>query len=342
MSEKKEKKKIRLVQTASFWSTWAIALFIASIGSDCMYYYNQLSTKYEARKSIDDISMDELQEDMYVEGVVTSTVCCYASCDLYDYYVINIGEEGGQCITVLSKTYDSIALEKLPTSDYRWQDGTEQEKESEEGYYICGRIKLIDTENINYSYLKTQFGVDSEREVDKLLSNKYCIKIVDPDNIEVWGNAGKASFACAGMIVLFVVIPSYRKRTYIKHVEEDELEKRKMARKKTSASIKHFLEQAYEEVSLIILEHNGEIAKITVQTEIKDVLNCFIQANYDKVYDEYVEEEEEYHIEFVMKNGDSITSAMNTGNIIFWYGGMSRIDHNSCKKIKNIIRSTGI
>ena len=48
------------------------------------------------------------------------------------------------------------------------------------------------------------------------------------------------------------------------------------------------------------------------------------------------------YIEFVMKNGDAISGAMNMENVLFWYGGITRIDHASCKKIKNIIRSKGV
>lgn len=342
MKEKKEKKRVWLVQKASFWSTWALFVLFVGVGIVLMYHGNFVTEQYERRKSVEDLTLSNLGEGLYVEGIITSTVGCYESYDLYDYYVIRIGEEKKQCITVLSNTYNSVALEKLPTADYRWQDGMEQVSEAKEGHYICGILTPLKRENINYAYLKSQFGVTTDKEVDRIVSSKYCIKLIKPENISVWGNAGKASLVCGILVLVFVVLPSYGKKVSVKYMEVDEYEERKEMKKRTSESIKHFLENVYDEISLIMVEYSGKIVEIKHETEIRDFLNCFIQASYDKVYDEYVDRNETYNIEFVMKNGDAISGAMNMENVLFWYGGITRIDHASCKKIKNIIRSKGV
>ena len=169
-----------------------------------------------------------------------------------------------------------------------------------------------------------------------------CDKLIKTENLSVWGNAGKTSLACGLLILVFVVIPSYGKRVSVKHSEVDEYEERKEIKKRTSESIKNFLEKVYQEVSFVIVECSGKIVEIRQETEIRDFLNCFVCANYDKVYEEYVDRTEAYNIEFVLKNGDAISCTMNMDNVLFWYGGITRMDHASCKRAKNIIRSKGV
>ena len=342
MKTEKVKKRVWLAQKASFWSTWAIFVLFMGVGLVLSYHGNFVMEQYEGRKPVEQLYLDNLGEGLYVEGTITSTVGCYANVDLYDYYIIRIGKEKNQCITVLSNTYNSVALEKLPTSDYRWQDGLESVGEAEEGHYICGILTPLEREDINYDYLTKQFGVNTEKQVDKIISPNYCIKLIKPENLSIWSNAGKTCIICGILVFVFIVIPSYGKKVSVHYQEVDVIAERKRLKQKTSEGIKNFLENVDDNINLIMILHDGNLIKLTIPGEIRDFMNCFINASYDRVYDEYVDETEAYTIEFVMENGDAISAAMNRENILFWYGETTRMDHHSCKKMKNIIRSKEI
>lgn len=342
MNEKKEKRHVRLVQNSSFWATWFIFLMFLIGGCVLLYQGNLITNRYNARKDLSNLSLDTLREGTYVEGTVNSTLCCYGTYDLDDYYVVPIGEEKKEYITLLSQTVDSMELEKLPTQGYEWQDGSEEFQEAEEGYYICGIIEKINPQNFNYAYLEQQFNTLDRDKINKMISSQYCVKLIDPKNVSLWGNAGKLVLFIAGIFFIFVVLPSYQKRVRIEQLEENTEEQYRMERQKTSNSIKHFIENAYDSVVRIIFEHEGKIVQVTSKSEIHDILNCFLRANYDKVYDDYVEQDDIYQIEFVLDNEDSISSSLNGENVILWYGSYNRMDHNSCKRVRTIFQSMEI
>lgn len=344
MSEKKEKHHVRFVQNSSFWATWFIFLVFLIGGYVLLYQGNLTTSRYNARKNLSNLSLDTLHEGTYVEGTVYSTFCCYGSYDLKDYYVVKIGKDKEEYITLLSQTVDSMELEKLPTQSYQWQDDSlDSFQEAEEGYYICGIIQQMNPENFNYDYLERQLNTTDRVKINKMISPKYCVKLINAKNISVWGNTGKLSLFLAGLVFVFVVVPSYRKRVRVEQIGTETREQYRQNRQKTSASIKRFIENTYDSVVRIIFEHQGNIVQVTSKSEIHDILNCFLCANYDKVYDDYyIEQNDIYEIEFVMDNEDSISGSLNGENVILWYGNCTRMDRNSSKKVKTIFQSMEI
>lgn len=345
MEEKKEKRHIRFVQNGSFWATWFLFLVFLIGGIILLYQGNLVTTSYNVRRDLEDLSLDNLRVGSYVEGTVKYTLCCYGNYDLKDYYVVGIGKDEDEYITVLSQTADSVALEKLPTLGYEWQeDSTEPFQEAEEGYYICGIIEEMEPDSLNYDYLERQFNTTDHAKIDKQISPKYCIRLIDPKNITIYGNVGKLCLFIAAVVFIFVVLPSYRRKVRVELLEEEAKEQYQLNREKTSKSIKHFIENTYDKVSRIIFEHEGKVIQITSKSEIRDVLNCFLNAKYDKVYDDYMEQngDDVYQLEFVLENEESISSSLNGDNVLLWYGSYNRMDHVSGKKVRTIFQSMEI
>ena len=339
MRKRNTKRKDKILKKRLITKIDLLVLFLIVSGCIMMLYGNTKIEAYKNVQNIEDLTMEQLQENMYVKGTIHSTLCCYASIDLYDYYVIELGaaEENPQYITILADTYHSVALAKLPTKDYVWEEiGMVSKAETKDGMDFLGIIKEMPVDSMNYDYLKEQFQTDSNKTVDNLVSSVYCIKFIEEDSIEYWFQCGFVLVLCGIILYLFFVLPKLWKKTFKK--EEDRSRDpvlRKQTKEKVTGSIVQFLQKAESEIVSIIVDESGKILKIESKSEIETILNCFLHATYDKVYEE-VTEESLYIIQFIMENGDIIECSMYSDNIIFGYGTWYLIDSSSCNKIKKI------
>lgn len=340
MSKKKTKQCINFAKGEPISKMQIVVILFVIAGCIMLFLGNQRIERYRNVKSIENVTLDELQENMYVRGNVYSTLCCYGTYKLYDCYVVPIGseDEKQQYITVFADLYHSVELENLPTLDYvRSEVGMAEGDLAKEGVEIFGEIKKIPKDILNYDYLKQQLGTESEKEINSTVSEVYYIHYVKEESIQYWWKCGITLVFCGIVLYLFFVIPSYRRRILITKDEEYRNPQiRQKTRQEVTNSIQHFMDNVYDEITMILVEHFGNIAQISSDTEVATILNCFIHATYDKVYEEHVNSDDLYTVEFVMKNGETIESTMNSENIIFWYGSLNRMDHVSCSKIKKI------
>lgn len=344
MSKRKTKQRIGLSkgEVASAIQVVVIAFVVA--GCIMLFLGNQKIQRYKNLKSIDDVTISQLQENMYIKGKIKSTLCCYGSYELYDCYVIPIGkteEELQQYITVFADNYNSVKLDDLPTEDYVQGEIGMQEPASEtDGMEFFGIVKKIPKDTMDYDYLEKQLNVQSKEKIDNIIANAYYIQFTKEEGIKYGVECGLTLLFCGIVLYIFFVLPSYRKRTVVSEEEEYRDPRiRKETKQKVTTSIQRFIDNVYDDISVILIEHSGKIAKISADVEISAILNCFTHASYDKVYEEYVNRDELYTIEFVLKNGESIESAVNSENIIFWYGSFNRIDHVSSNKLKKIFNA---
>lgn len=340
MSKKETKQRISFAKGESVSKIQVVVILFVIVGCIMLFLGNQRIERYRNVTSIENLTLDELQQNMYVKGKVYSTLCCYGTYNLYECYVVPIGSENEQqqYITVFADLYHSVELEELPTLDYvRSEVGMAEGNSVKEGVEIFGEIKKIPKDVLNYDYLKQQLGSESEKKINSTVSEAYYIHYVKEESIRYWWECGITLVFCGIVLYLFLVIPSYRRRVLITKDEEyTNPEIRQKTRQKVTNSIQHFIDNVYDEITMILVEHSGNIAQISNDTEVATILNCFIHATYDKVYEEYVNRDDLYTVEFVMKNGETIESAMNLENIIFWYGSANRMDHVSCGKIKRV------
>ncbi len=344
MSNKETKQRIGLAKGEAVSVVQMLVILFVVIGCIMLFFGSQQMERYKNLKYIEEVTLDQLQENMYVKGNVDSTLCCYGTYELYDCYVVPIGvsgEEDQQYITVFADIYNSVKLEELPTYDYvREEVGTAKKDSAEERMEIFGVIKKLPEGSINYDYLKQQLGIESKKEIDSIVSGRYYIQIAKEENVGYWSECGIVLLFCAILLYVFFVIPNYRKRALISK-EEDyaNLNIRKETKQKVTTSIQHFVDHLYDNITIIIVEHLGNIVQISADTEISAILNCFLRATYDKVYEDYVSKDNLYIIQFVMKNGEIIESAMNSENVIFWYGSLNKMDPVSYSKLKKIFNN---
>lgn len=343
MSKRKGKNRSRLVQNGSLIGTWVLFFITLFAGIWLGYRGEKLEQDYASRVSLDKISLETLKEGTYVEGTVHTTLCNYGSYNLYDHYVVNIGgEDSKQYITLLSNTSNSIELEKLPTYDYKYQDdmGTLQEGEGE--FSFVGVIEPLKEGTFNYEYLESQLNTTSAVRVADMVSNKYGIRLIDESVVSNTKNLSKVLFAFALLAFVFVILPSLRYVSHMEYEEIDEVAERKKARQQTSDLIRHFFEKAHENVENVVIEHNGNVVNVSEKRTVEDMVDCFSNARYDKVYEDYIEEEEYYDIDLIQKDGESIPVKLSEQNVLFWYGNYNRMDYNSSNHIKSIIKNCGI
>ena len=341
MSNKETKQRIGFAKGESVSVVQMFVILFVVAGCIMLFWGSQKMERYKNLKYLQDVTLDQLQENMYVKGNVDSTLCCYGTYDLYDCYVVPIGvagEEKQQYITVFADTYHSVKLEKLPTYDYVQEEvGTAKKDPAAEGMEIFGVVKKLPEDSMNYDYLKQQLGIEGNKEIDSIVSGMYYIQFAKEDNMNYWSDCGFVLLFCGILLYVFFVIPSYRKRALITKEEEyRDPDIRKETKQKVTTSIQHFVDNMYDDITMILVEHSGNRAQISADTEIAAILNCFIRATYDKVYEDYVSRDDLYAMQFVMRNGEIIESAMNSENVILWYGSLNRMDYVSCSKLKGI------
>lgn len=343
MSKKQGKRRGGWVQNGSIIGAWVIFFVALFAGLWLGYQGEQLKMDYANRVSLEEISLGDLRAGTYVGGTIHSTLCNYGTYDLYDHYVVNIGtEDSGQYITLLSNTANSIELEKLPTYDYKYQDdmGTLQEEEGE--FTFVGVVEPLKEDTFNYEYLENQFNTTSAVKVSEMVSNKYGIRLIDESVITNVQNLSKVLFVFAILIFLFVILPGLKYVSHVEYEEVDEVAQRKKARQQTSQVICQFFKKVYGKVETVVIEHDGNVVNISEKSKVRDIIDCFSGASYDKVYDDYIEDGDFYDISLIQEDGGAISMKLNDHNLLFWYGNYNRMDHNSSKHIKNIIKSCGI
>ena len=344
MSEKKTRQRISLAkgETASVAVIFVLLFVVA--GCIMLFVGNTKIERYKNLKYMEDVTIGQLQENMYVKGRIESTLCCYGTFDLYDCYVVPIGiteDEKQQYITIFADTYNSVRLEELPTQDYVQEEvGTATKDSDAEGVEIFGVIKKLPKDCINYDFLGQQLGTESSKEIERIVSGTYYIQFAKEDSIKYWSECGLTLLFCGIIIYIFFVIPSYRKKVLISKEEEyKDPGIRKETKQKITNSIQHFVDHMFDEITMIFIAHGGNTVEISKDTEIAAILSCFIHATYDKVYEDNVSRDELYTIEFVMRDGETVESALNSQNIIFWYGSLNRMDYVSCGKLKKIFNN---
>lgn len=337
MRKRNSKRNVKFLKKRLITKMDLLVLLLIISGCIMMLYGNSKIEAFQNTRNIEELTIEDLQENMYVKGTVNSTLCCYASIDLYEYYVIEMGATQGhyQYITVLADTYHSVALAKLPTTDYVWEEiGMVPKEDTQEGMEFLGVIKKLPQDTFNYEYLREQFQTDSNKTVEQFVSSEYCIKFVDENSVEYWFQCGSVLVLCGIILYLFFVLPRLWKKKFKR--EEDSSKNptvRKQTKEKVTGSIVHFLQKVDNEITAIIVDKSGKISKITSKSEIEEILNCFIHATYDKVYEE-MDEESYYIIQFILENGDIIECSLYSENILFWYGTWYLMDSVSCTKIK--------
>lgn len=343
MSKRKTKQRIGLAKGEVVGAIQIIVIAFVVAGCIMLLLGNQKIQRYKNLKAIDDVTIEQLQENMYVKGKIKSTLCCYGSYELYDCYVIPIGKTGEeqQYITIYADNYNSVKLDELPTTDYVQNEvGVAKSDSDAEEIELFGMVKKLPEDAMNYEYLEQQLNVEGKEKVAGIVSDSYYVQFAKEEGIKYGVECGVTLMFCGIVLYIFFVLPNYRKRTVVSDEEAYRNPSiRKETKQKVTSSIQRFIDNVYDEISMILIEHSGKIATISTDVEISAILNCFIHANYDKVYEEYVERDELYTIEFVLKNGESIESAVNTENIIFWYGSLNRIDHISCNKLRKIFNA---
>lgn len=343
-NDKETKQRIGLAKGEPVSMVQSFVILLVVAGCVMLFFGGQKLERYKNLKYIEDITFEQLQENIYVKGNVDSTLCCYGTYELYNCYVVPIGAESGeqqQYITIFADTYNSVKLDELPTYDYVQKEvGTAKKTSAAEGMQIFGVIKKLPKDCMNYDYLKQQLGIESEKKIDNIVSGMYYIQFAEEENVGYWSDCGIVLLFCGILLYVFFVIPSYRKWGLITKEEEyKNPDIRKETKQKVTTSIQHFVDNMYDDITMILVEHLGNMVQISADTEISVILNCFIRATYDKVYEDYVNRDDLYTIQFVMKNGETIESAMNTENVIFWYGSLNRIDPVSYSKLKAIFNN---
>ncbi|MBQ4531123.1 MAG: hypothetical protein IJA36_11055 [Lachnospiraceae bacterium] len=345
MRKKDSKRKDKILKKRLITTMDLLVLLLIISGCIMMLYGNGKIEAYENTRNLEELTIDQIQENMYVKGTVNSTLCCYASIDLYECYVIEMGatEKNSQYITILADTYHSVALAKLPTEDYVWEEiGMVNNAGTKDGIEFLGIIKKLPEDALSYDFLKEQFNVDSNKKVNELISSEYCIKFIKEDSIEYWFQCGSVLVLCGIILYLFFVLPKLWKKRFKREEEESKNpETRKRTKEKVTGSIVHFLQNVESEIVAIIIDEAGKVSKINSKFEIETILNCFIHATYDKVYEE-MDEEGLYIIQIVLENGDIIECSIQSENILFWYGNWYLMDSASCSKIKKIFYKNSI
>ncbi len=307
------------------------------------YRGEQLEQNYANRVPLEKISLNTLEEGVYVEGTIHATLCNYASYDFYEYYVVRIGaEDSEQYISLISNTSNSIQLEKLPTYDYKYQDdmGTLQEGEGE--FSFVGVIEPLKTGTFNYDYLESQLNVGSASQVAEIVSDEYGIRLINESNISNTKNLSKILFVFGLLSFLFVILPSLRYVNRTDYEEVDEIAQRKQARQQTSERIRQFFKKLHENVETVVVEHDGKVVYVSEKGKVEDVVSCFSNAEYDRVYNDYIEEVDYYDINLVQKDGEAVLVRLNEQNVLEWYGNYNRMDYNSGKYIRKIIKSCDV
>ena len=59
-------------------------------------------------------------------------------------------------------------------------------------------------------------------------------------------------------------------------------------------------------------------------------------------YNDYIEEVDYYDINLVQKDGEAVLVRLNEQNVLEWYGNYNRMDYNSGKYIRKIIKSCDV
>lgn len=346
MSTKKTKRRISLAK-GEFVSAALTFVFLFVVAGCIMLFFGiQKIERYRNLESLENLTMDKLHENIYVKGSMKSTLCCYGTYEVYDCYVVPIGTAADgeqQYITIFADTYNSVKLGKLPTCDYVLEEmGAAQKNSEQEELEVFGVIKKLPEDCFDYDFLAQQLGTDNKMEIDSIVSDAYYIQYAKEDSIKYWSQAGLTLLACGIILYIFFVVPAYRKKKVVVNEEEAyrDPDIRKETRKKVTNSIQHFLDRMFDDITMVFVEHCGKIVKISKDTEIAAILNCFTHATYDKVYEDYVNQDELYTIEFVMKNGETIESSVSPDNIIYWYGSFNRMDYVSCGKLKKILNDS--
>lgn len=345
MSNKKTKRRISLAKGEPASVALAFVFLFVVAGSVMALWGCQKIERYKNLEQLENVTLDKLHKNMYVKGSVKSTLCCYGTYELYNCYVVPIGTEGDekqQYITVFADTYNSVQLDKLPTSDYvREEVGMAKKEPEAKEIELFGVVKKLPEDCFDYEFLEQQLGKSNRMELDNIVSDAYYIQYAKEENIKYWLQGGLTLLLCGIILYLFFVAPAYRKKSVLASQEEEYRNPniRKETKQKVTNSIQHFVENMFDDITMVFVEHCGNVAKISKDTEIAAILSCFTHATYDKVYEDYVNQDELYNIEFVMKNGDTIESSVNSDNIIFWYGSFNRMDYVSCGKLRKILNS---
>lgn len=344
MSDKKTKQRISLAKGEAVSAAVIFVFLFVVAGCIMLFIGNIKIERYKNLKSMEDVTLGQLKENMYVKGRVESTLCCYGTFDLYDCYVVPIGttEDGKQqYITIFADIYNSVKLEDLPTDDYVQEEvGTSTKASDAEGVEVFGVVKRLPKDCVNYDFLVQQLGTESRKEIDRIVSGTYYIQPAKEDSVKYWSECGLTLLFCGIIVYIFFVIPGYRKKVLISKEEEyKDPGIRKETKQKVTSSIQHFVDHMFDDITMVFIEHCGNTVEISKDTDIAAILSCFIHATYDKVYEDNVSRDELYTIEFVMKDGETVESAMNSQNIIFWYGSLNRMDHVSCSKLKKIFNN---
>lgn len=348
MSSKKTKRRFSLAKGEQASVALVFVFLFVVTGCVMALWGCQKLERYRNLEKLENVTLDRLRKNMYVKGTVKSTLCCYGTYELYDCYVVPIGvkgEEKQQYITVFADTYNSVQLDKLPTSDYVEEEvGTARQQTRVKETEIFGVVKKLPKDCFNYEFLEKQLGTSNRMEIDGIVSDVYYIQYAKEENIKYWLQGGLTLMFCGIILYIFFVAPAYRKRALIADKEEEyrNPQIRKETKQKITNSIQHFVESMFDDIAMVFVEHGGNMAKISKDTEIAAILSCFIHATYDKVYEDYVDQNELYTIEFVMKSGETIESSVNSDNIIAWYGSFNRMDYASCGKLRKILNSNHV
>ena len=94
MGSYSEKRKFKFLNRRVITKVDVIVLLFIVIGCSMIIYGNEKIQRYKNLKKLEKLTIDQIQENTYVKGNIDSTLCCYASIDLYDYYVIPMGMKG--------------------------------------------------------------------------------------------------------------------------------------------------------------------------------------------------------------------------------------------------------
>ena len=88
MGSYSEKRKFKFLNRRVITKVDVIVLLFIVIGCSMIIYGNEKIQRYKNLKKLEKLTIDQIQENTYVKGNIDSTLCCYASIDLYDYYVL--------------------------------------------------------------------------------------------------------------------------------------------------------------------------------------------------------------------------------------------------------------
>lgn len=145
-----------------------ILLFV--IGIIHIYIAIDNAIAFRHSKALSSLSITTLKEELYIEDTITKTFGSYGTflgINSIEFYVIPIGD-GKEYITIfVTKAYADL-FSGLTAND-----------NNASPIDIHGIIKKLPPNILNYPFLKNLFNLSDNSDIDKIVSSKYCIEIID-------------------------------------------------------------------------------------------------------------------------------------------------------------------